>query len=122
MPPTQLNTAIRSAQQLVAFLALHMIERSPGLTQTEIRSRIRAMNPPSRVFWGPGKGTVSGVVKDALRAGYLRRGRRPDDRRQPLEITPEGRRRLTTLRREVTPQLEAALAFLHEVLREVSSP
>jgi DNA-binding PadR family transcriptional regulator len=122
MPPTALNTALRSAQRLVALLALHMADRTPGITQTEIRARIRAMNPPSRVFWGPGKGTVSSVVKDALRAGYLRRGRPPDDRRKPLEITPEGRRRLAALRREVTPQLEGAVAFLREVLREVSSP
>lgn len=60
----------------------------------------------------------TGRPADGL-AETKRYGRRPDRRRQPLEITQDGRRRLAVLRREIRPMLENSRALLTTTIAEV---
>jgi len=118
MPPTALNAFVRSTQELAGLLVLHLLNHEPGLTELQLRERIHHFNLSGELFWRPGKGTMSRVVKGFLKARYIK-GRWPDDRRRPLELTEAGRRRLAVMRENLRQPLGTARSFLDRVYEEV---
>ena len=119
MPQTAINTTVPSTQQLVALLMLHLLSEHESLTEYDLRRRITALSGQS--FWRPGKGTVSDVVRDLLTQGAIEgEWRNQEGRRyRPLQLTPEGQKRLRVLREQLREPVIAGRLFFERLKREL---
>ncbi len=119
MPLTAINMGLPSTQELTAMLVLHLVWKSPGVTEEDLFQRIAALGGRrTRPLWRPSHGTLSTVVRDLL-AGRQLKGKWVNQRKRPLWITDAGLVRLRTIRQNLKAPLEEGVDFLNGILREV---
>ena len=86
---------------------LLLIERHPGLTQTELARHLQIEAP-----------TLHEQVKRLIDGGFVERKSRPTDRRtRALDLTADGRSAVALIRSHIAEQEAAALAPLSAVER-----